>query len=197
MLFTENLTVNGGPPEDRTRDQPLKRKFTRADYRAKPACATSRVPYGLLGCLAIIVSFACTASAQTPKAVPDPVDCSLLTPEQSKGLVCLPKPKPTSQVLTSTPTLPPNCENVNAYERPEEARACVISTITETSSELPVFVVGRKYTHVYGDRTIIVLSVGMSLEGHPVATVQYTAGQPQGEASVFAFIVTAESGVWR
>jgi hypothetical protein len=56
-------------------------------------------------------------------------------------LNCAEKPQPVCQVTSSNP-----CEHINAYERPEEARACVLSTIGETSEELPQFVVGRRYT---------------------------------------------------
>jgi hypothetical protein len=37
----------------------------------------------------------------------------------------------------------------------------------------------------------------MTLEGRAVVTAQYTKGKPQNESDVFAFVVSAESGVWR
>jgi len=105
------------------------------------------------------------------------------------------KPQPVSQVLTSAPEPPAGCDNVNAYERPDEALACALAQLERLPRvALPTFAVGQRYTHVYGD-AMIVLSVGRALEGRTIVTGQRVTGPTTG--AVFAFFVDAEGGLWR
>jgi hypothetical protein len=102
---------------------------------------------------------------------------------------------PVSQVLTSAPEPPAGCDNINAYARPDEALACVLATIDAMPRPaLPTFAAGQRYTHVYGDE-MIVLSVGMTLEGRQLVTGQKVSGPEKGR--VIAFVVSVDGGLWR
>jgi hypothetical protein len=105
------------------------------------------------------------------------------------------KAAPVSQVLTSNPEIPDGCDNVNAYARPDEALACVLATMDKMPRpSLPTFEAGKRYTHPYGDE-MIVLSVGMTLEGRQMVTGQKVSGAEKGR--VIAFVVSEDGGLWR
>jgi hypothetical protein len=105
-----------------------------------------------------------------------------------------PTSQPVSQVLTSAPE--PSCDPFpNPYTDGDAALACALLGLARQETlSLPTFTVGQRYTHAYPGTEMVVLSVTRTLEGRTAVTAQYVTGADSGQ--VFAFVVSAESGVW-
>ena len=81
----------------------------------------------------------------------------------------------------------PNPYAIAPGERDRAARCAEWQRRQIPTPPLPTFTVGATYVHPYPHIRMVVLAVTRSLDGVPVVTAQYTAGEQLGE--VFAFRV--------
>lgn len=160
----------------------------------------SRLP--VVAAFCALLSLPIVAEAQTARPG---VDCSLLTAQQAgwdmaagrpgpHGLPCVAPPKGDPPATPSAGGFVPSAETCNPRPNPytdqDKAAACAIwDQQQRPTPALPVYEVGASYLHPYSGIKMIVLAIGSSLEGVPVVTAQYTAGDDL-VGQVFAFKVT-------